>query len=133
MDFTYDANIKLRTEETPSDEFEYQILEMSALSPMACHWQRRDGEEGRIRVFLDFYNERVYDKHLSQMDTSRGLGLALLQVLISKKSEALLPQLPDELIDRIFAERKTTESVPSEADIMPPNSYEEEIENAGEN
>ncbi len=101
--FSYEANMKLSvdipTVEPPVED--YRILYMSNLQPMSVKWQTKDGNRDSLLVFLDFFEEVVYDLNFKKLNETN-LGKAILEVLHQKKANAVKSHLPDEAVEKIF-------------------------------
>lgn len=106
--FSYNANIKLKEPEAD----EYRILSMNQLQPMSIKWQgkRKIEDEpdhisnGNMIVFLDFYNEVVYDSNFRELTSN--LGLEVLKILKEKKAWAMGSHIPEDALQEVEQARK---------------------------
>lgn len=114
--FKYDATIKLTSGEFPNQYVDdtpaedYRIVEMMQLQPMTCQWQKPDGRAGKLCVFLDFLNEKVYDANLNTIPGN--LGEAILMIVKQKKATAM-PPLPDEVWQALETRKQVYEGRPN--------------------
>lgn len=122
--FKYDATIKLTpgtglgissrgvgedwVDDTPAED--YRIVEMMQLQPMTCQWQKPDGRTGKLCVFLDFLNEKVYDANLNNIPGN--LGEAILMIVKQKKATAM-PPLPEEVWQALETRKQVYEGRPN--------------------
>lgn len=130
-DFNYTANIQLNKTLTPSDEgAECRIIEMSPLAPFFVKWQKKLPDEtvisGEGVVYLDFYNNKVYE-NLNKVELTPLIEKSILDVIASKKAHAVDKSLilSDDLIDQVTSNRRQMkESIAvakSEQELKPSN------------
>lgn len=92
---------------------ETKILQMSALTPMAVKYQIENQTHTKI-VFLDFYNELVYNSNFIVQDDE--LGIAVKQILKEKKQTSQNLKTPQNYVREAMHRHESNKnpSIPSE-------------------
>ncbi|RDJ35251.1 MAG: hypothetical protein DWQ19_10580 [Crenarchaeota archaeon] len=101
--FNYQADIKIKTDQSKDDNFE-RISRMYSLQPVEVEWETKDQKVCSDVFFLNFYQEKVYDKHLNPAEGALGEGV--LKILHEKKNEMQTPLMPEGLVREVLNKKK---------------------------